>query len=102
MPCCAGHTCDRCATCQLGVCCGDSGGKTQEPRGVPVGEPHRRPSETPVEAPAKPGSVPVGALLQRREREPGAPVRGQTFGPVSIARWMSEDRPERTTQGPRP
>lgn len=60
MPCCAGHTCDYCSTCKLGVCCGDSGGKQAEPGAYPIGEPRTRPSEAPVEAPSKPGSVPVG------------------------------------------
>lgn len=60
MPCCAGHHCDRCATCQLGVCCGDSGGKTVEPFAEPISTP-TRPSTAPVAVPSKPGSVPVGA-----------------------------------------
>lgn len=59
MPCCSGHRCDRCATCQLGVCCGDRGGTTQDPHARPIGEPQTRPNVQPIEAPTKPGSVPV-------------------------------------------
>lgn len=60
MPCCNGHSCDRCATCQLGVCCGDSGGKTHVPEAQPIDQPQRRPNSVPLEAPTKPGSVPIG------------------------------------------
>lgn len=59
MPCCRGHQCDYCATCKLGVCCGDSGGKSREREATPIGEPRLRPSEMPAPTPAKPGSVPV-------------------------------------------
>jgi hypothetical protein len=57
MPCCSGHSCDMCATCKLGVCCGDSGYHPTEPHGVPIGEPQRRTS--PVEVPTMPVRTPA-------------------------------------------
>lgn len=48
MPCCNGHTCDYCATCKLGVCCGDKGGGGHDPEAQPIRKRTRTPERTAV------------------------------------------------------